>query len=194
MWPWTTVFENCPKSLIQNCERSGLSLRFEWKSLLKMVHFGEFLKIWSVQSNSVTRQVTFNRTKTVENVQIQIFKCVIFSNFQTFCYCDTWYVWMQGYLGFKIIYPKHNPKHFSRGTLPFNLFSQPRGNWTKKEKEFFFANQLIFLSVPNHNWSIIQFLVLPYHYSSTGLKNCKKMDKSVTSIFRSTKEDVYIHE
>ena len=161
----------------------------------KIVHFGYNWKP-KVQSNSVTRQVTFNRTKTVENVQIQIFKCVIFSNFQTFCYCDTWYVWMQGYLGFKnsIIYPKHNPKHFSRGTLPFNLFSQPRRNWTKKEKEFFFANQLIFLSVPNHNWSIIQFLVLPYHYSSTGLKNCKKMDKSVTSIFRSTKEDVYIHE
>ena len=29
----------------------------------KMVHFDEFLKIWSLQSNSVTRQVSFNRTK-----------------------------------------------------------------------------------------------------------------------------------
>ena len=28
-----------------------------------MVHLGEFLKIWSLQSNSVTRQVKFNRTK-----------------------------------------------------------------------------------------------------------------------------------
>ena len=28
-----------------------------------MVHFGEFLKIWSLRSNSVTRQVSFNRTK-----------------------------------------------------------------------------------------------------------------------------------
>ena len=36
------------------------------KSSLKMpkiVHFGEFLKIWSLRSNSVTRQVNFNRSK-----------------------------------------------------------------------------------------------------------------------------------
>ena len=29
----------------------------------KMVNFGEFLKTWSLRSNSVTRQVSFNRTK-----------------------------------------------------------------------------------------------------------------------------------
>ena len=28
-----------------------------------MVHFGEFLKTWSLRSNRVTRQVSFNRTK-----------------------------------------------------------------------------------------------------------------------------------
>ena len=28
-----------------------------------MVHFGEFLKTWSLRSNSVTRQINFNRTK-----------------------------------------------------------------------------------------------------------------------------------
>ena len=28
-----------------------------------MVHFGDFLKTWSLRSNSVTRQVTFNKTK-----------------------------------------------------------------------------------------------------------------------------------
>ena len=28
-----------------------------------MVHFGEFLQTWSLRSNSVTRQVSFNRTK-----------------------------------------------------------------------------------------------------------------------------------
>ena len=36
------------------------------KSLLKMpkmVNFGEFLKTWRLRQNSVTRQVTFNRTK-----------------------------------------------------------------------------------------------------------------------------------
>ena len=29
----------------------------------KIVHFGEFLKIWSLRSNSVTRQVSFDKTK-----------------------------------------------------------------------------------------------------------------------------------
>ena len=29
----------------------------------KMIHFGEFLKTWSLLSNSVIRQVTFNKTK-----------------------------------------------------------------------------------------------------------------------------------
>ena len=39
---------------------------YVYKSSLKMpkiVHFGEFLKTWSLRSNSVTRQVSFNRTK-----------------------------------------------------------------------------------------------------------------------------------
>ena len=35
----------------------------------KTVHFGEFLKIWSLQSNSVTRQVNFNTTKIGEKCQ-----------------------------------------------------------------------------------------------------------------------------
>ena len=34
-----------------------------------MVHFGEFLKKWSLRSNSVTRQVSFNRTKIGEKCQ-----------------------------------------------------------------------------------------------------------------------------
>ena len=34
-----------------------------------MVHFGEFLKTWSLRSNSVTRQVSFNRTKIVGKCQ-----------------------------------------------------------------------------------------------------------------------------
>ena len=37
----------------------------------KMVHFGEFLKTWNLRSNSVTRQVNFNKTKIVENAKIQ---------------------------------------------------------------------------------------------------------------------------
>ena len=39
------------------------------KSLLKMVQFGEFLKTWSLRSNSVTRQVNINRTKIGEKYQ-----------------------------------------------------------------------------------------------------------------------------
>ena len=34
-----------------------------------MVHFGEFLKTWSLLSNRVTRQVSFNRTKIGEKCQ-----------------------------------------------------------------------------------------------------------------------------
>ena len=44
-----------------------------------MVHFGEFLKNWSLRSNSVTRQ----DQKLVENAKIEKFKCDILSNFQT---------------------------------------------------------------------------------------------------------------
>ena len=42
------------------------------KSKLKMpktIHFGEFLKTWSLRSNSVTRQVSLNRTKIVGKCQ-----------------------------------------------------------------------------------------------------------------------------
>ena len=62
-----TVFENHRKSLIQHCEGSELRLHFEWtkiyQNMPKMVHFGKSLKTWSLLSNSVTIQVSFNRTK-----------------------------------------------------------------------------------------------------------------------------------
>ena len=58
--------ENHRKSLIWYCERSEATFTF-WldKSSSKMpimVHFGDFLKTWSLQSNSVTRLVTFNKS------------------------------------------------------------------------------------------------------------------------------------
>ena len=34
-----------------------------WLKMPEMVQFGEFLKTWSLRSNRVTRQVSFNRTK-----------------------------------------------------------------------------------------------------------------------------------
>ena len=68
-----TVFKNHRKSLIQHGEQSELHLHFEWtkvhKKCQKMVHFGEFLKSWSLRSNSVTRHVSFNRTKIGEKCQ-----------------------------------------------------------------------------------------------------------------------------
>ena len=44
-----------------------------------MVQFSEFFKTWSLQSNSVTRQVL------VENAKIEKFRCDILSDFQTLC-------------------------------------------------------------------------------------------------------------
>ena len=49
-----------------------------------MVNFGEFLKTWSLRSNSVTRQVTFIRIKLVKNAIIEKLKCDILGDFQTF--------------------------------------------------------------------------------------------------------------
>ena len=51
----------------------------------KMVHFGEFLKTWSLQSYSVTRRVSFNRIKIDGKCQNWKFKCDILSNFPTMC-------------------------------------------------------------------------------------------------------------
>ena len=52
----------------------------------KIVNFGDFLKTIILESKSVTRLVTFNRTKLVENAKIKKkTKCDILSNFQTSC-------------------------------------------------------------------------------------------------------------
>ena len=51
-----------------------------------MINLDEFLKTYSLQSNSVTRQVSFLiEQKLVESAKIKIFKCDILSNFQTMC-------------------------------------------------------------------------------------------------------------
>ena len=55
------MFENHRKSLIQHCERS--ELRFHFNKNAKNSQFSEFLKTRSLRSNSVTRQVNFNKTK-----------------------------------------------------------------------------------------------------------------------------------
>ena len=64
---WHHIYHSVWKSL----KKSHSTLRAKratftfWvdKSSLKMCHFGKFLKTWSLQSSSVTRQVNFDRTK-----------------------------------------------------------------------------------------------------------------------------------
>ena len=72
-----------------NCERSELNLHFEWTKVIikkaKMVQSDKFLKILSFRSNSVSRQVNFNRTKLVENAKIQM------RHFQTMWLGTFWY-------------------------------------------------------------------------------------------------------
>ena len=64
-----TVFENHPKSLIQNCERSELRLHLEWTKVDLKCQKWRVIENLNMRSNSVTRQVTFNRTKIGENCQ-----------------------------------------------------------------------------------------------------------------------------
>ena len=61
------VFENHRKSLNSTlrAKRATFTFCVDKSSLIrpKMVHFGEFLKTWSLRSNSVTRHVNFKQTK-----------------------------------------------------------------------------------------------------------------------------------
>ena len=66
----STVFEDDRKSLIQHCERSKLSLHFEWTKVNQKY---QMIK-WS---NSVTRHVSFDKTKIGEKCQ----KSSIFARF-----------------------------------------------------------------------------------------------------------------
>ena len=59
-----------------------------------MAHFGEFLKTYSLRSNSVTRQVSFNRKKLVENAKIrknQMRHFEYFSNNVMLCTARSYY-------------------------------------------------------------------------------------------------------
>ena len=77
-----------------------------------MVHFGEFLKTWSLRSNSVTRQVSFYRTKIGGKWQKSKFECDILSNFQTM-----WLHALQKKGGLKI-----------RENIPFHESNKSRNN------------------------------------------------------------------
>ena len=76
---YITVFENHRKSLIQHCVRSEVGLHFEWTKVDKKWQKSSIWS-WNLRSNSVTRQVNFDRTKNGG-----ISKCDILGNFQTLC-------------------------------------------------------------------------------------------------------------
>ena len=59
------VFENHNKSLIRHFATFTFWVAKSSLKMLKIVNFGEFLKNRNLRSNSVTRQVNFNRTKIV---------------------------------------------------------------------------------------------------------------------------------
>ena len=56
-----------------------------WLKMPKMVHFGEVLRTWSLRSNSVTRQVSFNRTKIGGKYKNYKNSNATLSHFQTMC-------------------------------------------------------------------------------------------------------------
>ena len=62
--------------------------------MTKIVHFGEFLKRWSLLSNSVTRQVSFSRTKICgkcQNWKIQMRHFGWFSNNVAAAIVNEWF-------------------------------------------------------------------------------------------------------
>ena len=64
-----------------------------WLKMPKMVNFGEFLKTWSLRSNSVTRQVNFNRTKNggkCQNSKLEMRHFGWFSNTMSHGYPTAW--------------------------------------------------------------------------------------------------------
>ena len=69
-----TVYENYRKISLNIASEASYIYILSGQTLIKMPkigQFGEFLKNWSLQSNSVTRQVNFDRTKISENVKIR---------------------------------------------------------------------------------------------------------------------------
>ena len=100
-----TVFENQRKKSHSTLRAKRATFTFwvdkSYFKMPKMVHFGEFLKTWSLQSNRVTRQVSFIGQKLVENAIIQRFKCDILGDFQTlYCLHSLW-KWLDTLPSFK---------------------------------------------------------------------------------------------
>ena len=77
------MFEKTRKSLIfQHWYLLANNLLFEWAKNAENGQFGEFVKNWSLRSNSVTRQVNFNWEKIggkYQNSKIQMRQFWLFS-------------------------------------------------------------------------------------------------------------------
>ena len=72
LWKTNVVWISKKKSYSVSVLRAMITFWMDKSKLKmpKMVHFGEFLKTWSLRSNSVTRLVSFNRTKIGGKCQI----------------------------------------------------------------------------------------------------------------------------
>ena len=70
-WILSTVFENCPKSCIQNYERSELRLHFKWKKFIKNAKNGPFWRVFDNLKLAVKHCYLFNRTKIGGNAKIE---------------------------------------------------------------------------------------------------------------------------
>ena len=143
-----TVFENQRKSLILYCKRS----RVDKSSLQmpKMVKFGEFLKIWNLRSNSVTRQVNYAKIKNSNATLGVIFKR-----------CDN--VWLLWYFG-----DQNNFFYNISITVKYiNLFHLFHNIWKKNWKIFFASFGVTNKWNPHAHF----FRIAPFTLKSTSLKS-----------------------
>ena len=64
-----------------------------WLKIPKIVNYGEFLKTWSLRSNSLVRQVTFNRTKMPKLKNLSAVFCVICKLCALAQFLSFWSLW-----------------------------------------------------------------------------------------------------
>ena len=85
-WLWHSVWKSQKKShstLREKRAKFTFWVDKSWLKMPKMVKICKFLETWSLQSNSITRQVSFNRTKIggkYQNSKIQMGHFEWFSN------------------------------------------------------------------------------------------------------------------
>ena len=116
-----------------------------------MVHFGEFLKTWSLRSNSVTRQVNSNRTKIGGKCQNATF-WVIFKQSEVEC-GGLWIYSLQSTTGVK----KDDSVKWT-STLPRFLIhsGQKKSPKTLKKFRIHLLIQLLYLTIDSKSDTIFE--------------------------------------